>query len=420
MTTPTTAPTPARPTPLSAVLAFSFLNSLGTAVITSGIYFFTSFTKLENFALGAVLGVTYIAAAMAAQPLTGWLGRQHRHLTARGVLVGMMIAMMALCALPLAAARLAPSLHTGAIWVMAGAYSPLTGILWPLVESYLSGGRRGEVLRSSTGLWNVVWSSAGVFAFLCVSPITKIFPNEALMVLGLIHGASAVVLMRFEPEPGEHAPVEHEPHPPVYRALLHTFRVLLPTSYIILATLMPYMPTAMDQLAIPVTWHTAIASTWMASRVGGFFVFHRWPGWHGRWWPATVGGSLVFCGFGLCVMAPWIAGRYPGSTGIACMIAGLALFGIGHALIYSAAIYYALEVGQSEVQAGGKHEALIGAGYTLGPLIGLGASFAESRRWIAPGEFNPIVLGAVGLIAFIAGSVVVSRTLRHSRPLNRG
>ncbi len=413
MSIPATAPTPARPTPLSAVLGFSFLNSLGTAVVTSGIYFFTSFEKLQNFALGVVLGFTYILAAIGAQPLTRWLGRQNRHLSARGVLVGMMLVMAVLCALPLSAANLAPSLHTAAIWVMAGVYSPLTGVLWPLVESYLSGGRRGETLRASTGIWNVVWSSAGVVAFWSVSPITKEYPNEALMVLGLVHAAAATVLLRFEPEPGEHAEASHEPHPPVYRALLDTFRVLLPTSYIILSTLTPYMPTAMAELPIPVTWHTAVASTWMASRVLGFLLLHRWPGWHGRWWPATLGGALVFCGFGLCVMAPWTAERSSGGIAAAGMVGGLALFGLGHALVYSAAIYYALEVGQSEVQAGGKHEALIGAGYTLGPLVGLGASYAEARRWIAPEAFNPLVLGAVGIIAACAATIVVTRTLRH-------
>ena len=101
------------------------------------------------------------------------------------------------------------------------------------------------------------------------------------------------------------------------------------------------------------------------------------------------------------------------------MLAGLALFGLGLSLIYSAAIYYALEVGQAEVRAGGTHEALIGAGYTLGPLLGLGASYAERRAWIAPESFNPLVLGAVGVVAVGAAAAVLARTLRHSSGPNR-
>ena len=97
------------------------------------------------------------------------------------------------------------------------------------------------------------------------------------------------------------------------------------------------------------------------------------------------------------------------------MIAGLAVFGIGHSLIYSAALYYALEVGQAEVQAGGKHEALIGCGYTFGPLLGLGASFAEGSGWISGNAFNPLVLGAVGFLAVAAGGVVAARVLKHSK-----
>jgi hypothetical protein len=45
-------------------------------------------------------------------------------------------------------------------------------------------------------------------------------------------------------------------------------------------------------------------------------------------------------------------------------------------LTYYAALYYALAVGHAEVEAGGSFEALIGAGYFLGPLLGIGAQLA--------------------------------------------
>jgi hypothetical protein len=34
-------------------------------------------------------------------------------------------------------------------------------------------------------------------------------------------------------------------------------------------------------------------------------------------------------------------------------------------------LYYAMAVGSAEVDAGGKHEAVIGLGYTAGPMLGL-------------------------------------------------
>jgi hypothetical protein len=55
------------------------------------------------------------------------------------------------------------------------------------------------------------------------------------------------------------------------------------------------------------------------------------------------------------------------------MLAGLVAFGAGHGILYFASLYYAMAVGGAEVDAGGTFEALIGAGYVVGPLAGLAA-----------------------------------------------
>jgi hypothetical protein len=55
------------------------------------------------------------------------------------------------------------------------------------------------------------------------------------------------------------------------------------------------------------------------------------------------------------------------------LIAALLVFGAGHATAYVGALYYAMELGDAEVAAGGTHEALIGVGYGIGPVLGLGA-----------------------------------------------
>ena len=71
-----------------------------------------------------------------------------------------------------------------------------------------------------------------------------------------------------------------------------------------------------------------------------------------------LGAILLAGGFALVVGVP----------SLVAITIGLALFCIGHGIIYYAAIYYALRVGNAEVDAGGVHEALIGIGYVLGPL----------------------------------------------------
>jgi hypothetical protein len=105
-----------------------------------------------------------------------------------------------------------------------------------------------------------------------------------------------------------------------------------------------------------------------------------------------------------------------GSSGVLTMACGLGLFGVGMAVIYSGALYYAMEVGKAQVQAGGKHEALIGAGYTAGPLIGLSASIAEDAGRLGAAQFEPVVLGIVAVVAVGFEGVAVHRVVRHSRP----
>ncbi|MBK9189986.1 MAG: hypothetical protein IPM33_13685 [Phycisphaerales bacterium] len=94
------------------------------------------------------------------------------------------------------------------------------------------------------------------------------------------------------------------------------------------------------------------------------------------------------------------------------MIAGLACFGVGLAVTYCGAIYYALEVGQSEVDAGGTHEALIGAGYTAGPAIGLAAAIGVRQGFLGEEAFEGVILGVATSVAVGAVLVVVRHSLR--------
>ena len=73
------------------------------------------------------------------------------------------------------------------------------------------------------------------------------------------------------------------------------------------------------------------------------------------------------------------------------------MLGAGLGIVYYAALYYAMAVGRAEVDAGGTHEALIGAGYTVGPSAGL------LGTWLGGGAaIVGIVWGIVGLGAVAA------------------
>ncbi len=426
---PEQPPSPRAPsTPLRASMLFTFLSSSGTYVVESGIFFLTKqtyrFTDAENYALGVILGVTYIAGALLAQKVVE-AARARLGWSSRDVLRVMMWVMAALCLLPLAMRLIEPAPGEGGrpatwpIWVLVGLYSPLTGVLWPMVESYVSGGLREDRLRDTIGWWNVVWSSALIVAAVAMAPLAKARAAELIAALSVVHLWCAWVLSSFAPEPDQHVD-DHEVFPPVYRQLLVTFRLLLPLSYLVSSALMPYLPTLTLSLGVSERATTIVGGTWVLSRTIVFYWMLRRTGWHGRWWLAGAGGSMLLVGFGAAVLSARVASAMGlgQGAGLGILIAGLSVFGAGMAMIYAGAIYYAMEVGSAEVHAGGKHEALIGVGYAGGPGLGLAAGAAVSAGAMHASWFEGSIFIAIAIVGAVVAGLVAWRisTLGRAAP----
>ena len=393
--------TPASPTPLLAVLALTFLGSLGTGAVTNGFSFIATeglgYARTMNLLLALVLGVSYIVGALASGPIVRKLSDRGTRLTPRGVLIIVLVLIGSACQLPLIAKLVAPDMIEIALWALIIIFSPMTGILWPIVEGYLSGGRRGARLRTALGRFNIVWSSALVLSFWAMAPLLENQPFLILSLLGCFQFLMLGVLVWFPSYPPRHLDDDDERAPDSYKPLLTIFRVLLIASYIVLSALSPLLPIVEDKLGVDVHWKTPIASVWLSSRVCMFFLFERWHGWHGRWWAPWTGMGLMLVGFAGCVGSPVF-----GSMGLGVLIVGLVIVGMGIAITYYGALYYAMAVGNAEVDAGGKHEAMIGVGYTLGPICGLGgiglsAGNDDAFRFWVIALITLCVAGAVGL-----------------------
>ena len=378
-----------RPARLWVVLTLAFLGSVGTGAVTNGIFFITSsalgYGRRENLWMGVVFGITYIGAALLAGPGLRALARRSERVSSRGVLAGVLGTMGLVCLLPLLAFEARPSWIEGAVWAMVLVYSPATGVLWPIVVSFLSGGRSGKTLRSAIGRFNIVWSIALVAAFWAMAPLLKSHPFWILAGLGVIHLGMVGMVFLLSPEPARHAD-GREAHPPVYEPLLALFRVLMFAAYLILAAVNPLLPIITDRLGVVLAWQMPVASAWLTVRVGIFVLFERWHGWHGKWWTPWAGLASMVLGFALTVFSPAMAGDAPDGGGIALwmLLIGLSLMGVGVAAIYCGALYYAMAVGSAEVDASGKHEAVIGLGYTAGPMLGLVALGLSSTGGTEP------------------------------------
>lgn len=412
-----TAHTSVKTTPLFAVHSFSFINSVGTGVVTSGIYFLTKeayrFSDTKNYLLGVVLGITYIIGAYGTGKLLKVLLAKYPTLSHRAILAGLMLVMAGLCTLPWLADQTTaiPQDAEWPIWVLVVLYSPLTGILWPLVEAALSYHRSGTQLQRALGAWNVVWSAALVCAYVALAFVVQVHPKFAIMLLGGAHLVGLVPLAYFIPitsqgnaaTHSDHLVPAHAPVPPLYRQLLSLFRLLLPVSYLVCTGMTPFLPTLTSKLGLSKSMSIIAATTWVAARVVVFAGLSIYPGWHGSRRMPVIGAVLLLAGFGTVVLSPLLP-----VGGLFALIAGLAAFGVGMATIYTGAIYYGLEVERDHAEGGSNHEALIGVGYTFGPLVALGAIVARDMKYISVVE--PAIFVTVGAVAVGATILAFKRS----------
>lgn len=401
---------------LPIILGFTFLNSAATGATFNGISFVTSealkYGPIQNGIMGLMLGVTYVLGALGASPAIKALRVRFPSLTARTVLLYLVLTAAVLNMFPVLVWAFGGAWNdpsraprfAWAIWLFVGLYSTLCGALWPVVESFLSGGRRGEALRSAMGRFNVTWSGSLVVSMCVLSPLQSKGAMLPLAVMSLMHLASLAFLAKLPKEAGAHLHDDAHATPANYPKLLRVHRILLPTAYAVMYAMSPMLPQIIDSIGFSKTVATPFAATWLFGRVVAFFVFERWKSWHGTWVTATWGTALLLGGFALVVMSPVIASHAPQVVAqVACGI-GLLFFGFGAAAIYCGALFYALEVGQAEVDAGGMHEAMIGLGYTVGPMCMLvpqvlaGPSFVSSTPVIGAETVSGLTLGLVGLV----------------------
>lgn len=383
------------PAPLWRVLTITFLLSIGTGSVTQGLFFIADasggFDRSATFLLGVVMGAFYIPAALASGPVLRRVESKTARLTPR-VILAALISLGGIAALipPLIARAGADA--TWAIWLTAALYSISTGLMWPVIEWYLSGGRKHAALRSATGKFNITWTTAIVVCFWLLFLFLERAPLNVLALLALLHVAGLVIVLGLPQRPAP--PLDHhDPHPAVYDRMLPVARRLLPISYLLMSTLGPYFPGALTSLGIELKWQPVFASIWLVARVAAMTTLERWHGWHESWATHITGAVLLILGFTGCVLAP-------AAGSLAMMAIALALFGAAMGIIYTAALYYALEVGGHSADAGGAHEALIGMGYAAGPAIGLAAALAVTTGRMSEDSFGlAIVIAAIATSA---------------------
>jgi len=373
------------------------LCSLGTGILWNAIYFIAEreygFTERDSLLLAFWNGVFYTAVGFGAGTL---VARLERWMSPRAVLATVLLIQGFLAP----AVLIFPS--NTVLWVTAIVMTTLGALQWPIVQSFLVSGRHGATMRSAIGWWNASWMAATAVGLALAGPLQAMDLMRWAIPMLLPANLCAIACLAWFPSvPPHHDSSESARHvPSSYRWLLASARVLHPMGYLVIGALAPILPYLFQNLGTEPAWQAPISATWHLARFAMVIALWQTAFWHGRAWSLAVAGVLLGCGFALAVAAP--------NEGM--LVLGLFALGLGQGAIYYSAIYYGLAVGSAGVKAGGIHEALVGAGYFMGPALGLTSLAASAGTGPLAGKFVGTFIGAVlgalvvgGLIALVRG-----------------
>lgn len=348
------------------MLLVTWLGSVSGGVFWTGIFFVTlrhyAFSESQNLLLALGMGAAYALVAHRASALSGLFDAPPRRVLGLS-LHGWAVSALLPVLLPAA---------EWPLWVGALLGSAVSGLVWPVVESYLAARRHGEELRRSLGWFNVCWTLATALPLLVMPLLTKLHLLAPLVLCAAMNLLALLALVLLPPAPPPSEPeAARSAVGAEYPELLRASGLILPLSYLMSSTLAPVLPHRLTELGPSVVPASVLAATWMIARFATLVAMARFSFWHGRWGALLAAGASLTCGLVVVLLSSSIAG----------VVAGLALFGAGMGLTYCATLYYSLTVGHGAVDASGGFEALVGVGYVLGPLVGLAAqSVATGAR----------------------------------------
>jgi hypothetical protein len=371
---------------IARLLVFASIGSFSTVLVQRGVYFYTrealGFGENQNLLLALGMGAVYVIGALLSHRVAKRFGERQALL---GALIGQVAMLVSVWQGPRG-------------WLLASGsllFSGLNGMMWPIVESYISAGRTPLAASRAIGRFNIAWSVPVPLAIWSSGPIIRHLDSGLFLFAA---GGMALAMILVLPLRGvpEHLATDHpeRPGPEHLRrlgGLLISSRSSMVAGYAMLFVLSPLLPVILSRLDYTIVAQTALAGFLDAGRASTFVLMQSTHTWHGRRSILALAAILVPIGFLLAL-----------STGRGGLIAlGLVVFGASHGVAYYASLYYAMVIGNAAVKSGGTHESLIGSGFVLGPaaaLMGsaLGNLWHQAALGILVGVSPIVLLGAAG------------------------
>ncbi|MBN2339289.1 MAG: hypothetical protein JXP48_12185 [Acidobacteria bacterium] len=381
---------------LRPLYAAETANAVAAVLLVSGLSFYThhrfGWDARENFTVAACQGAFYTLGALAARGISLRWGR-------RRSLLGL-YALMTACAVAVGVAASGGRAVTTA--VLAVLETGLVAASWPMLQSLVSAAGTPDRLSHRLAGYNILWSTTGAVAFASSGAVIQHAPAWAYFgIIAAGHLAAGLILLRFRPPaaPLPAAPPEsatRKAEAPSdgarLRLALWLSRIALPSTYVIVYTLAPALPSLHALSSLTPTAATLAGSVWLVARAAAFAVTGSTTFWHRRPLLLLAASVAMLLGFVGTIGAGILTGIGPGSA-LAAMTAAQAVLGFSIGTIYASSLYFGMASSGGSTRHGGYHEALIGLGQVLGPLVG------ASLQWTHPDSFWPVVAAISALVS---------------------
>ncbi len=338
------------------VVCLSVAESFASILAERGIFFFASgdlrFSDTANLWLAMLFGGTYVAGAVLSYRCAIAVGER--------LLLMILIALRVLI-LAVFAAFPQPVL----VFIVAALLGGISGLKWPIVESYVAAGRNPAQALRAIGTFNVAWATAGPIAMVAMGWLLAFFSAGLFAYAAGLHVVGVLLAARLSARPA----YLHDDHPARpsraerdnQASLVAASRWLMLLSYVICWIIAPLAPGIFGRLGFERAVATGMASVMDWARLLAFIVLPLMGWWHGRRSPLMV--SMLAMPIGLFMI---ILGN-----DTTTVVFGQVLCGLAAGMVYYAALYYAMIVHNASVEAGGGHEGVIGLGFVFGPIAGL-------------------------------------------------
>lgn len=361
------------------------LNTLSCSYFGNYVFFLLQqqhgFGNRENLLTCALHGFIYVPAA--------WLGG--RFAERRGLTTSMKVGFAGMAVAMLGGGLLHSLTGT---FVTLFAWTIFMCFTWPALEAFATHGESDDGTKRMVGVYNVTWSGcAGLMYFAGGSLFEWLGARSLFWIPASIFTLQFALTLWLERQPRSTAPppAPAAPHHPEATAMQqpvapHTFLKMAwlanPFAYIAIHSFLAVVPGRAKELGLSIEQSGWFWSVWLLARLGTFILLWQWGGWHYRFrWMLAAFLALIVSYTVLLL-----------GHSLPLLLATQLVFGLATGLLYYSSLFYSMDVGETQGEHGGIHEAAIGLGICLGPAVGAGALY------LAPGQAHAGAFGVTALL----------------------